>query len=108
MRNNPHDERGIFKMATWHKVNFNAQNIESETEKAVLIKMPHKSGFDGFKFWHPKKLVRTAGGKGYFLTFSFTDEFEFKLVKNGNGKYNKFDVVDQRTISASEMIDAFN
>lgn len=94
-------------MATWHKLNLNAQNIEAETERAVLIKMPHSSDYDGFKFWHPKKLVREAGGNGYLLTLSFTDDFEFKLIKNGNGRYNKSEIIDQRTISASEMIEQF-
>lgn len=94
-------------MATWIKCNLNAQNIETETDKAVLIKMPHKSAYDGFKFWHPKKLVREAGGKGYFYTFSFTDEFEFKLFKNGNGRYNQRDIISETVISADEMAEQF-
>lgn len=91
----------------WNKIVFNAQNIETETDRAVLIRMPHKSDYDGYMFWHPKKLVRETGAKGYALTFSFTDDFEFKLFKNGNGKYNRHKVIAETTISASEMKEQF-
>lgn len=96
-------------MATWHKLILNTQNIEAETERAVLIKMPHSSYYDGFKFWHPKKplYLRESGGNSHLLILSFTDDFEFKLFKNGNGRYNKSKIIDQRTISASEMIGQF-
>lgn len=94
-------------MADWIKCDLNAQNIKTKTEKAVLISMPHSSKFDGFQFWHPQKLVREVGGRGYFYTFSFTNEFEFKLKKMGQGRYNKFEVIDEKTISADEMIEAF-
>ena len=42
----------------WHKITISANSIEASTDKAVLIKMKHKSNYDGFVFWHPKKLVR--------------------------------------------------
>ena len=89
-------------MAKWHKVSFNAQNIEHETANAVLINMRHNSAYDGFQFWNPKMLVRV---EGYNLTFSFTDEFEFKLVKHVKGRYNQRDIIDQKTISADEMLE---
>ena len=77
-------------MANWIKVTVNVQNIKAETEKAVLIAMPHSSDFDGFEFWHPKKLVRQCKmGKGWIYSMSFTDEFEFKLKKMGQGRYNQ-------------------
>lgn len=74
-------------MTFWHKLKFNTQQIEYETDKAVLIKMPMKSRFKGWAFWHPSKLVRDAGGNGYFATFSYTDDWQFKLVRvNRNNK----------------------
>ena len=94
-------------MAVWHKVTFNTQNIETETAKAVLIACPHKSDYDGYVFWHPAKLVRDAGSKGWDKSFSFTDEFEFNLKKYGKGKYNKSQVIDEVTLSADEIAAVF-
>lgn len=51
--------------------------------------------------------VRDAGGKGYFKTFSFTDDFKFKLLKYGKGRYNKSDVIDEIEIDCEEMMNAF-
>ena len=92
-------------MADWKKIQFNAQNIEHETDKATLIKMPHNSDYDGYVFWFPSKLIRDcAKGKGYFKTMSFTDEFEFKLKKMGkNGN-----VLSEVTISSEIMIEQFS
>ena len=94
-------------MAVWHKVTFNAQNIETETAKAVLIACPHKSDYDGYVFWHPTKLVRDAGSKGWDKSFSFTDEIKFNLKKYGKGKYNKSQVIDEVTLSADEIAAVF-
>lgn len=86
----------------WKTKNFNLQNVKVRTEKAVLIQMPHNSDYDGFCFWHPAKLVR-KGSHSYEIQLSYTDEFNFKLIKNGKGRYNKFDVIEEKTISAEEF-----
>lgn len=90
----------------WKNLQINIQNIEVDTGKAVLIKMPNNSDYAGYKFWHPSKLVRN-GNNSYSASIGYTDEFKFKLFKNGKGKYNKFDIIDECTIYAEDFEDAF-
>lgn len=70
----------------WKSIIFNAQNIKGYTEKAALINMPHSSKYDGWSFWHPKKLIRKAGGKGYFLSLAYTEDWRFTLKKGSQEK----------------------
>lgn len=90
----------------WKNIQINVQNVETETGKATLIKMPNKSNYAGYKFWHPSKLIRN-GRNSYALSVSYNDTFKFKLFKNGKGKYNKFDVIDDLEISVEEFEEAF-
>lgn len=90
----------------WKNIEINIQNIETDTGKATLIKMPNTSDYAGYKFWHPSKLVR-YGSNSYARSIGYTDEFTFKLFKNGNGKHNKFDVIDEVEIDAEEFEEAF-
>jgi hypothetical protein len=91
----------------WHKIFFNSNNIKAETNSGIMILMPNKSQYIGYVFWISKKLVRYQGGRGYFYTFSFRDDFVFKLKKYGQGIYNKLDVIREFSIGADEMLDAF-
>ena len=86
----------------WKKILVNTQNVETETGKAVLFKMRHNSDYDGYKFWHPAKCVR-PGSNSSELEVSFTDNWEFKLFKNGQGKYNSREKIDEIAIDAETM-----
>lgn len=90
----------------WKNININKQNIKAETEKAILINMPHNSNYDGYSFWHPRKLVRD-GKHSYAISLGYTEEFEFKLVKYGKGKYNSKEIIDQTVIDYEEFEEAF-
>ena len=91
----------------WYKINFNALNIEYETEKSTLIKMPRNSNYPCYCFWHPKKLVRENEiGKGYFLTFSFDETFKFKLQKFSNSKFKK-ELLDEVMLDYEEIRNEF-
>ncbi|WP_304068608.1 hypothetical protein [Megamonas hypermegale] len=94
-------------MSDWKKISINKQNVRHETAKAALIAMPHKSNYDGYEFWVSSKLVH-PGSHSYELYLSLKDDYTFKLRKTGKGKYNRYEVIDEQTISAEEMIEAFD
>lgn len=87
----------------WHKIYFNKQNIQTRTAKAVLVKMPNSSAYSGMFFWHPAKLVRTEGGKGYHMSLSFTDEFEFSVFRESKNTRQKTVI----TLSPGDIKKAF-
>lgn len=91
----------------WKKITFNAQSIQSESDKAILIKMPSKSLYAGYVFWHPKKLVQKKSKNGKLMSFVYGDDFMFNLKKYGKGKSNKFKVLDEMNISAISMESAY-
>lgn len=90
----------------WQKIAFNIQNSEAETKRGVLIKLPHKSAYDGLKFWVSKKLVH-EGRHSYECFLSVKDDMQFNIFRNGNGRHNRFEKIESKTISAAELIEAF-
>lgn len=90
----------------WKNININKNNIKAETERSYLIAMPHNSDYDDYSFWHPAKLVREGRNRSA-ISISYTDDFKFKLVKYGKGKWNKRDVIDEKTIDAITFEEAF-
>lgn len=86
-------------MTDWKKVTSNSNLIQANTEKAVLIKLPKSK----LKFWHPAKCVKVHGKKGYLLSISYTDSFKFKCFRNGEGKYNFKDKIEEVELTAKEF-----
>lgn len=86
-------------MTEWKKITANSNLIQAETAKAVLIKLPKSE----LKFWHPAKLVRTSGKGGYRMTISYTEDFTFKCFRNGKGRYNRSEHIEDVELSAAEM-----
>ncbi len=85
----------------WKSLAISTDSIEARTSKAVLIKMPKGSDYAGFVFWHPAKLVEHC--VSYVEKISYTDDFEFRLFKNGKGRFNYNQRIAEKTISAAEM-----
>lgn len=88
----------------WYDLKIPKTNIVTTTNKAVLIAMPHSSEYDGYKFWHPAKITDLSQKSAII---SYSDEFVFKLIKNGKGKYNYKEVLDKKEVKASVIEEAF-
>lgn len=80
----------------WKNITINASQIETQAGKGTLIKVP---GSD-YVFWHPSKLLRKNGKR---FSFGYTDGFKFRLFKQGHGKYNKFEKIDEHEVNAAEI-----
>lgn len=96
----------------WHNLHLNVQNIEAETENGLLIVIPkrvcEKLGLmEETKFWHPRKLVRNNGGKGWHKSLGIRGDFVVKAFRNGKGKYNKFEKIEEIEIDGADLIDAW-
>ena len=91
----------------WKTIKINIQNIEFDTEKATLIKMPNSSKYAGYKFWHPSKLISKSITNNYSMDIRYNDNFTFKLFKNGNGKYNKYQKIKEIEIDVEDFEEAF-
>lgn len=94
------------KGSEWGKVAINAQNVERTTEKAALINIPHRSDHDGYSLWVSLKLLR-SGRHNYEYMLSAKSDMTFTLKKYGNGKWNKSQVIAEKTLSADELAAAF-
>lgn len=90
----------------WKNISVNIQNVDYYTSKSALIKMPNKSKYSGYKFWHPIKLVR-RGNNSYAITLGYNDNFTFKLKKYGKGNYNSKKIIDEIEINAKQFEEAF-
>ena len=86
----------------WKEININSNLIKRETGRAVLIALPHNSEYNGYSFWFPSKLVK-KGKNSAAVSLSYTDDFSFRFVKHGKGRYNRNEAIDEITIAADEF-----
>ena len=93
-------------MSEWSSININRNLIKYSTEKAVLIACPHSSVYDGYCFWHPKKLVR-RGRNREAVSISYTNDFTFRLIKYGKGQYNRDEIIDELQIGSIQFNEVF-
>lgn len=77
------------------KLKVNIQNIEAETEKAILIKCTKKSGLSNYGFWVPKRFVNT-GSHSYEMEIWFGDDFKINLKYLGKSKQPDREITAQR------------
>ncbi len=90
----------------WKNININSNQIQVETEKSILINCPHNSEYDGYSFWHPSKLVGIGKHSASTLII-YNEDFKFKLIKYGKGKWNSRDIIDEVEISVEEFEEMF-
>ena len=87
----------------WQSVTIHSNQIQYNTGRSILVKCPNNSGYVGYCFWHPAKLIRRSYRNRSEYSLSFTDNFEFHLEKKGQGRYNFKDVIAEATLSANEF-----
>ena len=87
----------------WKNIVINSNNVVTATDKAVLIKIPRSK----LKFWHPAKLVRYKGKNNYLISIGYTDDFNFKLFRNGEGRHNQKEIIEELHLSAQEFEEYF-
>ncbi len=91
----------------WLKIALNRNQIEGSTPKALLLKMPNKSDYEGFIFWIPAKLVHFAKNDWDCIA-SFTPDFAFIVKKYGKGKYNSQQVLDEKKLTGKQMFSVWD
>lgn len=90
----------------WFKINISDAQILKYSGSACLVKMPNRSEYAGYDFWHPLKLIRESYIKATF-SLSFNDEWVFRLIKYGKGKHNLKNIISEIEIDAETMLDVF-
>ena len=84
-------------------ININRNQVELSTGKALLVKMPHNSDYDGFTFWFPQKLVN-EGRHDEALRLVIPVGFSFTL-KRISDKTRA--VLDEAELNAYQLVEQF-
>ena len=92
-----------FEELKWHKVRISENNV-SYFDSYVLIKLPYRSDYRHFTICVSRKLVRKDGG---MVALSVREDYTFKAKKKGRGRYNKSEAIEEKELSADDIIDIF-
>lgn len=82
----------------WKKLNINKQNIKVDIGSSSLIAIPNSS----WSMWVSNSLIRNGDYKNT-LALIYKEDFTFRLVKYGKGKYNARTILESKTIGSSEL-----
>ena len=92
-------------MAEWKGMTIDESFIRTKTDRSVLFKMPRYGEYDGFTFWHPKKLVQTGFG---LAEIRYTDDFQFRLQKREKNHSGQWETTDEATLTPEELQAAYS
>ena len=93
-------------MTEWKNIDIDRKYIKVKTYRSALIQMPHDSDYDGYCFWHPITLI-WRGWLTKDFSLRYHDDFKFRLFQETRDKYGKYKKINWRTVSAQEIISAF-
>lgn len=93
-------------MAKWKDFEIDRNYIKAETYRSAKIQMPHDSDFDGYYFWHPQTLIWRPS-RSTNIELHYHDDFKFRLFQEIRDKYGKYQKINWRTVSAQEIVSAF-
>lgn len=73
----------------------------ASSRKSYKIAMPHNCDLRGYCIWFPRKL--TIGNDDLIDQIYFNKSYTFRALKYGQGKFNRYEVLDERMISGEEL-----
>lgn len=83
----------------WKEISINADRVYM-LANSFKFYMPEGSGYEGYTFFHPSKLVKSYGNN-YILTVR--EDWQFKLTKSEKSPAGVWEDVDIVTISLAEF-----
>ena len=81
----------------WKKILIDKTQIEFTKDPFVLIKLPHKSIYRDYSFWHLSNLVIC---EDEILRFLYKDDFKFKLIRYKKDQYNRSGGISDMEVSS--------
>ncbi|QDY87724.1 hypothetical protein [Mycoplasma anserisalpingitidis] len=87
------------------KFKINPAQIEYLSGNSTLIRLPNNSEFKGYKFWiSNKRIFRTS----WYYTIYIDENSSTTIFKNGNGQWNKFEKINEKTIPNKILINQYD